>query len=41
MKTVTLKELGQLLDATILGDDSLEITGVATLEDAASDQLSF
>ncbi|WP_282166890.1 UDP-3-O-(3-hydroxymyristoyl)glucosamine N-acyltransferase [Shewanella japonica] len=41
MKTVTLKELGQLLGATILGDDSLEITGVATLEDAASDQLSF
>ncbi|WP_144209738.1 UDP-3-O-(3-hydroxymyristoyl)glucosamine N-acyltransferase [Shewanella donghaensis] len=41
MKTVTLKELGQLLGASIKGDDTLVITSVATLEDATSDQLSF
>ena len=41
MKTVTLKELGQLLGASIKGDETLVITSVATLEDAASDQLSF
>ncbi|MCL1067111.1 UDP-3-O-(3-hydroxymyristoyl)glucosamine N-acyltransferase [Shewanella olleyana] len=41
MKTVTLKELGQLLGASIKGDESLEITSVATLEDATQDQLSF
>ncbi|MEZ9370245.1 UDP-3-O-(3-hydroxymyristoyl)glucosamine N-acyltransferase [Shewanella sp. 10N.286.51.B2] len=41
MKTVTLKELGQLLGASVKGDDTLVITSVATLEDAASDQLSF
>ncbi|UAL45029.1 UDP-3-O-(3-hydroxymyristoyl)glucosamine N-acyltransferase [Shewanella inventionis] len=41
MQKVTLKELGQLLGATIKGDASLEITSVATLEDAAQGQLSF
>ncbi|GIU52190.1 UDP-3-O-(3-hydroxymyristoyl)glucosamine N-acyltransferase [Shewanella sp. KT0246] len=41
MKTVTLKELGQLLGALVKGDETLEITSVATLEDATQDQLSF
>ncbi|MGX9460986.1 UDP-3-O-(3-hydroxymyristoyl)glucosamine N-acyltransferase [Shewanella sp. A14] len=41
MQKVTLKELGQLLGATIKGDETLEITSVATLEDATSGQLSF
>jgi UDP-3-O-[3-hydroxymyristoyl] glucosamine N-acyltransferase len=41
MQKVTLKELGQLLGATIKGDESLEITSVATLEHAIQGQLSF
>jgi len=41
MQKVTLKELGQLLGATIKGDASLEITSVATLESATKGQLSF
>ncbi|MGB6136480.1 MAG: UDP-3-O-(3-hydroxymyristoyl)glucosamine N-acyltransferase [Shewanella sp.] len=41
MQKVTLKELGQLLNATIKGDATLEISSVATLEDAVQGQLSF
>lgn len=38
---MTLKEIGQLLDATIQGDESTLINSVATLEDAKEGQLSF
>ncbi|WP_137226563.1 UDP-3-O-(3-hydroxymyristoyl)glucosamine N-acyltransferase [Shewanella sp. MEBiC00475] len=41
MQKVTLKELGQLLGATVKGDDTLEIFSVATLENATQGQLSF
>ncbi|GGQ01321.1 UDP-3-O-(3-hydroxymyristoyl)glucosamine N-acyltransferase [Shewanella ulleungensis] len=41
MQKVTLKELGQQLGATVKGDATLEITSVATLEDAVQGQLSF
>lgn len=41
MQQVTLKEIGQLLNATIRGDDTHVVTSVATLEDAIEGQLSF
>ncbi|UJF21139.1 UDP-3-O-(3-hydroxymyristoyl)glucosamine N-acyltransferase [Shewanella sp. OMA3-2] len=41
MQQVTLKEIGQLLNATIRGDDTQLVTSVATLEDAIEGQLSF
>jgi UDP-3-O-[3-hydroxymyristoyl] glucosamine N-acyltransferase len=41
MQKVTLKELGQMLGATIKGDPLLEISSVATLENATDGQLSF
>ena len=41
MQQMTLKEIGQLLNATIRGDDSVIIHTVATLEDAAEGQISF
>lgn len=41
MQQVTLKEIGQLLNATIRGDDTQIVMSVATLEDAIEGQLSF
>jgi len=41
MQQMTLKEIGQLLNATIRGDDSVIIQSVATLEDALEGQISF
>ncbi|MBB1439223.1 UDP-3-O-(3-hydroxymyristoyl)glucosamine N-acyltransferase [Shewanella sp. SG41-4] len=41
MQKVTLKELGQALSAIVIGDATLEISSVATLEDAKQGQLSF
>ncbi|AZG73938.1 UDP-3-O-(3-hydroxymyristoyl)glucosamine N-acyltransferase [Shewanella livingstonensis] len=41
MQKVTLKELSQLLGAMVKGDETLEITSVATLENAIQGQLSF
>ncbi|MGL5360773.1 MAG: UDP-3-O-(3-hydroxymyristoyl)glucosamine N-acyltransferase [Shewanella sp.] len=41
MKSVTLKELGLLLEGVIQGDDTLVINSVATLEHASAGQISF
>ncbi len=41
MKSVTLKELSQLLDGVVQGDESLVISSVATLEHAKAGQISF
>ncbi|MBE7215153.1 UDP-3-O-(3-hydroxymyristoyl)glucosamine N-acyltransferase [Shewanella benthica] len=41
MKSYTLKELASILGAEIRGDEALEISSVATLENAAQGQLSF
>ncbi|GAA0784231.1 MULTISPECIES: UDP-3-O-(3-hydroxymyristoyl)glucosamine N-acyltransferase [Pseudomonadati] len=41
MQQVTLKEIGQLLNATVRGDDTQIVSSVATLEDAIEGQLSF
>ncbi|WP_434940510.1 UDP-3-O-(3-hydroxymyristoyl)glucosamine N-acyltransferase [Shewanella sp. HL-SH8] len=41
MQQVTLKEIGQLLNATVRGDDTQIVMSVATLEDAIEGQLSF
>lgn len=41
MKSYTLKELAQQLNAEIQGDETLVITSVATLENAGDGQLSF
>jgi UDP-3-O-[3-hydroxymyristoyl] glucosamine N-acyltransferase len=37
----TLAQLAELLDAKLIGDGQLEITGLATLKNAKSAQLSF
>ena len=36
-----LEEVAKLIDATILGDSSKEISGINTLDDASSNQLSY
>ncbi|EDQ00837.1 UDP-3-O-(3-hydroxymyristoyl)glucosamine N-acyltransferase [Shewanella benthica] len=41
MKSYTLKELASILGAEIRGDEALEISSVATLENATQGQLSF
>ncbi|MCF1439261.1 MAG: UDP-3-O-(3-hydroxymyristoyl)glucosamine N-acyltransferase, partial [Shewanella sp.] len=41
MKSVTLKQLGELLNAQVKGDQHIEIFGVSTLELAQSGQLTF
>jgi UDP-3-O-[3-hydroxymyristoyl] glucosamine N-acyltransferase len=41
MTTMTLKELGQYLNASLVGDEHLCITSVGTLEQAKGNQLSF
>ncbi|MDT3318230.1 UDP-3-O-(3-hydroxymyristoyl)glucosamine N-acyltransferase [Shewanella sp. SP1S2-4] len=41
MNSVTLKELGLLLDGDIQGDETLVINSVATLEHAKAGQISF
>ena len=38
---LTLKEIAQLIDATLLGDSSKEILGINTLTDANSEQISY
>ena len=37
----TLSELGEIIGAEVVGDGSVTVSGVATLEDAQSGQLSF
>ncbi len=41
MNSYTLRELAEALDAEIQGDETLVISSVATLENAAQGQLSF
>lgn len=41
MKSVTLKELGTLLNARVQGDENIVIDSVSTLEQAQSGQLTF
>lgn len=40
-KSYTLAQLAELLDAKLIGDGQCEITGLATLQNAGSGQLSF
>ena len=39
--SVTLAELAQLVGGTVLGDETVEISGVNTLEAAAESEISF
>lgn len=41
MKTFTLRQLAEYADAQYVGDGDLALTGIATLQSAQADQLSF
>ena len=41
MASISLGDIAQALNLTLIGDQSVQISGIASLADAGPDQLSF